>query len=77
MTKSYTGNDISLPVIARLTKPVEAISVRLLRTEIATHLSGARNDKTKRLRITGGEGLTMTYESNAAIIILCWLPSSV
>jgi hypothetical protein len=55
MTKSYTGNDIPLPVVARLTKSAEAILVGLLRTEIATHLSGARNDKTKRLRMTGKE----------------------
>jgi hypothetical protein len=55
MTKNYTGNDLSLPVVARLTKSAEAISVGLLRTEIATHLSGARNDKTKRLRMTGKE----------------------
>jgi hypothetical protein len=56
MTKSYTGNDIPLPVVARLTKSAEAIPVGLLRTEIATpRQAGARNDKTKRLRMTGKE----------------------
>jgi hypothetical protein len=35
MTKSYTGNDLPLSVIARLTKSAEAILVGLLGIEIA------------------------------------------